>query len=60
MRWQHTITNYAGANIVVNNNVIYVGSSDSVVYALKATNGSQVWKYQDSAPFTNAPLTVAP
>ena len=59
-RWQHTITNYAGANIVVNNDVIYVGSSDSVVYALKATNGSQLWKYQDSAPFTNAPLTVAP
>ena len=59
-RWQHTITNYAGANIVVNNDVIYVGSSDSVVYALKATNGSQMWKYQDSAPFTNAPLTVAP
>lgn len=60
MRWRHTITNYAGANIVVNNNVIYVGSSDSVVYALKAANGSQMWKYQDSAPFTNAPLAVAP
>ncbi len=60
MRWRHTITNYAGANIVVNNNIIYVGSSDSVVYALKATNGSQMWKYQDSAPFTNAPLAVAP
>src|SRR6266699_2083722 len=59
-RWQHTITNYAGANIVVNNDVIYVGSSDSVVYALKATNGAQMWKYQDSAPFTNAPLSVAP
>jgi outer membrane protein assembly factor BamB len=60
MRWQHTITNYVSANIVVNNNVIYVGSSDSVVYALNAANGSRVWKYQDSAPFTNAPLAVAP
>jgi outer membrane protein assembly factor BamB len=60
MLWRHAVTNYAGANIVVNSNVIYVGSSDSVVYALKATNGSQAWKYKDSAPFTNAPLAVAP
>ena len=60
LRWRHAITNYAGANIVVNNNVIYVGSSDSVVYAFKAASGSQLWKYQDSAPFTNAPLAVAP
>lgn len=59
LRWQHAITNYAGANIVVNNNVLYVGASDSMVYALKIKNGSQIWSYKDTAPFTNAPLAVA-
>jgi len=62
LRWRHPLDKYVGSPLVVNGNVVYVGTNNNFVYALSATGGSQVWSYQiaSSVPFSNAPITVAP
>ena len=62
LRWRHPLDKYIGSPLVVNGNVVYVGTNNNFVYALSATGGSQVWSYQiaSSVPFNNAPITVAP
>lgn len=62
LRWRHSLDKYVGSPLVVNGNVVYVGTNNNFVYALSATGGSQVWSYQiaSSVPFNNAPITVAP
>lgn len=56
--WRHAIANYAGTPLAVSGNALYVGSFDSFVFALKTSDGSQIWVHQDTAPFSNAPITV--
>ncbi len=58
-RWTSQINHYAGSNIVVSGNVLFVGTTTPSVYALDATNGLILWTYQDSAPFGNTQLTAA-
>ena len=60
VRWQRFIKNYAGANIVVANNTVFFGAEDGSVYALDANNGAIKWTAQDSASFSNQPLSVGP
>lgn len=62
--WQHSLQNYQGTPIKVFDSVIYVGSEDHFVYALKATDGSVIWQFKDTNAVagvgSNAPITVAP
>ncbi len=60
VRWQRAIRNYAGSNIVVNGNTVYVGAEDGIVYAIDANTGAIKWTAQDSASFSNQPLSVGP
>ena len=60
VRWQRAIKNYAGANIVVSGNTVYTGSEDGIVYAIDANTGAIKWTAQDSASFSNQPLSVGP
>lgn len=60
VRWQRAIKNYAGANIVVSGNTVYVGAEDGIVYAIDANTGAIKWTAQDSASFSNQPLSVGP
>jgi len=60
--WQRSIANYTGAPFALFDRFIYVGSSkDDVIHALRITDGSEVWHYQDhvlAGVYTNAPITV--
>ena len=62
--WQHSLQNYQGTPIKVFDSVIYVGSEDHFVYALKAADGSVIWHFKDTNAVagvgSNAPITVAP
>ena len=58
--WQRFINNYAGANIVASNGTVYFGAEDGNVYALDANTGAIKWTAQDSATFSNQPLSVGP
>src|SRR6266566_1262442 len=60
VRWQRTIKNYAGSNIVVSGNTVYAGAEDGIVYAIDANTGTIKWTAQDSASFSNQPLSVGP
>jgi eukaryotic-like serine/threonine-protein kinase len=58
-RWTSQLSHYAGSNIVVSGNVLFVGTQTATVYALDATSGLVLWSYQEPAPFSNTPLTAA-
>jgi outer membrane protein assembly factor BamB len=44
--WQYLTGGEVGFSPVVVNGVVYVGSSDYYMYALKASNGTVRWRYQ--------------
>ncbi len=58
-RWTSQLSHYAGSNIVVSGNVLFVGTGTATVYAIDATSGVVLWTYQEPAPFGNTPLTAA-
>lgn len=58
-RWTSQLAHYAGSNIVVSGNVLFVGTGTATVYALDSTSGMVLWTYQEQAPFGNTPLTAA-
>jgi eukaryotic-like serine/threonine-protein kinase len=60
VRWQRFIDNYGGGNIVVSNTTVFFGTVDGHVYALDANTGAVRWTVQDSASFSNQPLSVGP
>ncbi len=60
VRWQRAIKNYAGSNIVVSGNTVYAGAEDGIVYAIDTNTGTIKWTAQDSASFSNQPLSVGP
>jgi outer membrane protein assembly factor BamB len=41
--WKHLFTTYMGSQLLLNNGVIYVGTSDSQLHALHASDGSEIW-----------------
>ncbi len=59
LRWQTQLNHYAGSNMVVSGNALFVGTDTAQVYALDANSGSILWTYQEPVPFGNTPLAAA-
>jgi outer membrane protein assembly factor BamB len=57
--WTSSLSHYAGSNIVLSGNVLFVGTGTPAVYALNASNGLILWTYQESAPFGNEQVSAA-
>jgi eukaryotic-like serine/threonine-protein kinase len=58
-RWQTQLDHYAGSNMVVSGNALFVGTDTAQIYALDANSGSILWTYQEPVPFGNTPLAAA-
>jgi outer membrane protein assembly factor BamB len=44
----------------VTSGVVYVGSRDGSVYALKANDGSKLWSFPTGGSVDSSPVVVAP
>ncbi len=53
--WLNSTGGYSNSSPAVVDGVIYVGSNDSNFYAIKATDGSIVWKYKTEASIDSSP-----
>lgn len=66
LRWQQAITNYTGTPFAIADGMLYVGSSDGIIHALRVADGAQVWQYkyfhatQDVSFDPTASVTAAP
>ncbi|HEY3993014.1 MAG TPA: PQQ-binding-like beta-propeller repeat protein [Ktedonobacteraceae bacterium] len=41
--WKHSLHLYMGSQLLLNNGVLYVGTSDGKLHALHASDGSEIW-----------------
>jgi RNA polymerase sigma-70 factor (ECF subfamily) len=55
LNWKHTVDDWASSPTVVNG-VVYAGSYDTNLYALKASNGSELWHYTTGGHIFASPL----
>jgi len=61
LRWRAFLNStgaYSGSSPVIVGGTAYVGSDDGAVYALQASDGSQVWRYQTGAKVDSSPAVV--
>ena len=57
--WTRSTSGSSGSAPAVVNGTIYVGSDDGNVYALRASDGSVVWKYKTGGAVDSSPAVVS-
>ncbi|HEY7420361.1 MAG TPA: PQQ-binding-like beta-propeller repeat protein [Ktedonobacteraceae bacterium] len=55
LNWQHPIDDWVGTPTIVNG-IVYAGSYDTNLYALKASDGSELWHYTTGGQIFASPL----
>jgi outer membrane protein assembly factor BamB len=56
LKWRGTINGISAPAVV--NGVVYVGSRDNSIYALKASTGAKLWSYQTGGPVDSSPAVA--
>ena len=58
--WNYTTGDYVNSSPAVANNVVYIGSDDGYVYALNATTGNLIWKFNCNAAYPYDGVSASP
>jgi outer membrane protein assembly factor BamB len=57
-KWGHITGRFVDSSPAVVNGVVYVGTTDHYVYALKASTGAKLWSYQTGGHVTSSPAVA--
>jgi len=58
LRWSYQTGDMVNSSPAVANGVVYVGSDDGNLYALRASTGEVIWKYASGEPVDSSPAVA--